>query len=175
MSFDKPQEYWVRMGEIGELIASDTFSRIMQERYGRVQLIVNGHDELHKSDLYPIDNFDEDAHHLDLVAADMRANLKYWVYGIAEVKSTLSKSKTEFALNGMCPHYLWAAVRAGIPIYLLVVRFPSCCCYSIQTDAVSQFAQAKSLCQTPPAPCWCRLSGCSLSCCRHRSCSAICS
>jgi hypothetical protein len=150
MSFDnKPAAYWVRMGEIGELIASDVFSHIMHERYGRVQRIVNGHEELYKTpaELYPIDNFDEEAHHLDLVAADMRPNLAFWVYGIAEVKSTYSRKKSEFELNGMCPHYLSMAVRCNIPVYLLVVRFPRPLPDDILTDegSVRAFMEFKDI------------------------------
>jgi len=131
---EKPSEYWVRMGEIGEMIASIPFSNLMQDKYGRVQRIVNGHDELHKSDLYPIDNFDDEARHLDLVAADMRPNLCYWIYGIAEVKSTLSRNKMDFKLNGLCPQYMALAKRNGIPLYFIVVRFPSPLPDDIVTD-----------------------------------------
>ena len=121
------------MGEIGEMIASTPFSNLMQAKYGRVQRIVNGHDELHKSDLYPIDNFDDEARHLDLVAADMRPNLCYWIYGIAEVKSTLSRNKMEFKLNGLCPQYMALAKRNNIPLYFIVVRFP----YALPDDIVT--------------------------------------
>jgi len=121
------------MGEIGELIASHPFSKLMEQKHGKVLRIINGHLPLYTK-IFPVENFDEEAQHLDLVAADLRVNLKYWIYGIAEVKSTINKDKAEFRLNGMCPRFLDMAKRRLIPVYIMVVRFPKLLPDDILTD-----------------------------------------
>lgn len=132
---EKTPEYWWRMGEIGELIASDVFSADLQAKFGKVLWVVNGHEPLYtKLGRWSVDNFDEEAMHLDLVATLKRVNLKYFIYSIAEVKSTVSANKTEFTLNGMCARYLQMAIRCRIPVYFYIVRFPEPLPDDIVTD-----------------------------------------
>ncbi|GAG06192.1 unnamed protein product, partial [marine sediment metagenome] len=131
---EKPQEYWWRMGEIGELIASAPFSRLMHQKYGKVLRIENGHAPLYTKSLFPLVNYDEEAMHLDLIAVDVLASLKYKVFGIAEIKSTLSYKKVEFKLKGVSPRFLGLAIRKNIPVYFYVVRFVKALPDDIITD-----------------------------------------
>jgi len=124
MDFSKvPREYWYAFGDLGEAIATPHFIRHMESVLGWPPEVVAAHAPLYTK-FFPIDNFDEEACHLDLVAVTMRANLKYWVHAIAEVKSTFSYRKKEFTLNGMSPRYVHMAMNAKIPVFLYVVRLP---------------------------------------------------
>jgi len=122
---DLPKEYWYRMGDIGMQIAFEPFRHLIEEEVGQTVKIINGHRPLYIGLQSPyVENFDEEACHLDLVAAKLLPNLNYFIHAIAEVKSTVSSKKTEFNLNGMAPRYVGLAMRKKVPVYLYVVRFP---------------------------------------------------
>jgi hypothetical protein len=118
-----PPEYWYAIGELGQSIAAPFFTKNMERKLGWPPQVIQGHEPLYTK-AFPIANYDEEACHLDLVALTVRANQRYWVHGIAEIKTTLSRKKAEFPLNGMSPRYLRIAVNCKIPVYFYVVRLP---------------------------------------------------
>jgi len=121
---NKPEGYWWRMGAIGDMIASKSFIKTMEQKFGRIPEIVEGHPPLFTK-VRPVANFDDEARHMDFVAVEKDKNLDYNVLAIAEVKSTVNKKKKEFKLNGLSPRYLKAAIEKGIPVYAIIVRFQS--------------------------------------------------
>ena len=93
---DKPKEYWYRMGDIGMQIAYEPFRHLIEEELGQTVKIINGHRPLYIGLQSPyVDNYDEEACHLDLVAAKLRPNLQYWIHAIAEVPYTINGKKME--------------------------------------------------------------------------------